>query len=131
MPYVVQKIWYRHTSKYGISSLIYVVKIEYFDLFNVGIMASFIFLVSARTARWRIRVRVCVYMYIYVYTHIYIYIFTYIYMSSNKCLLFRAIWRPSSGAVTSLFESPGLLNYFLPFNSVLDAFGSINDFHRF
>ena len=32
---------------------------------------------------------------------------------------------PPSGTTTSLFESFGLLNYFLPFNPILDAFCSI------
>jgi len=35
-----------------------------------------------------------------------------------------------SGATTSLFESFGLLNYFLPFNPVLDAFSPIIYLHN-
>ena len=36
----------------------------------------------------------------------------------------------SSGTTTSLFESFGLLNYFLPFNPILHAFCPITDFHN-
>ena len=34
----------------------------------------------------------------------------------------REVSSSSSGAIPSLFESSGLLNYFLPFNPILDAF---------